>query len=103
MRIVYISLPTVGAVQEFVISISPLDGNFDLLSGGYILDAKSLMGIIGLDLAKPLKLAVAKDTPETMQVLSRFIIEPSHHASESHSPEERAVTTCISPIVNGGY
>ena len=74
MRIVYISLPTVGAVQDFVLQISPLEGNFDLLSGGYVLDAKSLMGIISLDLSKPLKLAVEKDTAEAMQAIRRFIV-----------------------------
>ena len=74
MRSVNISLPSVEDVQKFVELISPLDGNFDLLSGGYVLDAKSLMGILSLDLAKPLELSVEKDTAETMRIIKSYII-----------------------------
>ena len=75
MRNVYVSLPTVETVQDFVLQISPLEGHFDLLTNSYILDAKSLMGILTLDLTKPLELAVEKDTAETMQSIGRFITE----------------------------
>ena len=81
MRSVYVSLPTVEAVQKFVERISPLEGNFDLLSGGYVLDAKSLMGILSLDLTKPLKLSVEKDTTETMQAIKSFIAEMPYSLS----------------------
>ena len=74
MRTVYISLPTVEAVQCFVEQISPLSGQFDLLSDDYILDAKSLMGIFQLNLTKPLKLCIEKSTEETMQAIKRFIV-----------------------------
>ena len=81
MRSVYVSLPTVAAVQEFVEQISPLEGNFDLLSGQYVLDAKSLMGILSLDLTAPLKLVIEKDTPEAMRAVGRFIAKkPGAHA-----------------------
>ena len=75
MRSVYVSLPTVEAVQKFVERISPLEGNFDLLSGVYVLDAKSLMGILSLDLTKPLQLTVEKDSAEAMQAIKSFIAE----------------------------
>jgi len=75
MRSVYISLPTVKIVQGFVAQISKLEGSFDLHSGKYVLDAKSLMGILSLDLSKPLKLTVEKDTAETMKAIKRFILE----------------------------
>jgi phosphotransferase system HPr-like phosphotransfer protein len=73
MQTVYISLPTVETVQRFVALISPLPGQFDLLSEEHILDAKSLMGIFKLDLTKPIKLRIEKDTKETMQVISHFM------------------------------
>ena len=72
MRSVYVSLPTVDTVQKFVEQISPLEGNIDLLSDGYVLDAKSLMGIFRLDLSKPIKLTVEKDTEEAMRAISCF-------------------------------
>ena len=74
MRSVYVSLPSVEVVQKFVESISPLDGDFDLLSGGYVLDAKSLMGILCLDLTKPLLLNVERDIEEAMKALESFIV-----------------------------
>ena len=75
MQSVYVNLATVETVQKFVEQISPLEGNFDLLSNGYILDAKSLIGILSLDLTKPLKLIVEKDTKETMTAIGCFIAE----------------------------
>ena len=75
MRTVYIDLPTVESVQRFVEQISPLEGQFDLLSNEYILDAKSLMGIFRLDRTKPIKLRVEKDTGAAMRAIKRFIVE----------------------------
>ena len=75
MKSFFVELPTVEAVQKFVERISPLEGNFDLLSDGYVLDAKSLMGILSLDLTKPLKLVVENDTEEAVLAIGRFITE----------------------------
>ena len=86
MRTVYVKLPTVDTVQDFVAHISPLKGNFDLLTNNYILDAKSLMGILSLDLSKPLKLLVEKDTQETMQIIGRFIDENGAFVQSSCAP-----------------
>jgi len=74
MRTVHINLPTAEAVQDFVVQISSLDGQFDLLSNKYVLDAKSLMGIFSLDLSKPLKLRIENDTEKAMQAIERFIV-----------------------------
>ena len=73
MRSVYIKLPTVDDVQSFVSQISTLEGDFDLMSDGYVLDARSLMGILSLDLSKPLKLIVEKDTEETMRAIAHYM------------------------------
>ena len=75
MRTVYISLPTIESVQMFVAQISPLPGQFDLLSDEYILDARSLMGIFKLDLSKPIKLRIEKDTETAMQAVRHFIAD----------------------------
>jgi len=75
MRSVYVSLPTVKAVQSFVSQISKLEGDFDLIDGRYILDAKSIMGILTLNLRQPLKLTIEKDTEETMQIIQQFVCD----------------------------
>jgi len=74
MQIVYVSIPTVEAVQEFVERISPLNGQFDFLSCGYVIDAKSLMSIFGLNIKEPMALRVENDTEETLQAISRYIV-----------------------------
>ena len=75
MRDVNVYLPSAMAVQEFVEGLSSLDGDFDLISGKYILDARSLMGIFSLDLTKPLCLRVYKDTEEAMEHIKKFLPE----------------------------
>ena len=75
MRSVYISLPDTKTVQAFVEQLSLLEGDFDLVSGKYILDARSLMGIFTLDLSKPVQLRIYEDSKENMQAIKRFVVE----------------------------
>lgn len=56
MKSVNVSLDTVDKVKGFVNTVAPLDGEFDLSSDRYVVDAKSIMGIFSLDLSKPLVL-----------------------------------------------
>ena len=74
MRTVHINLPTVEDAHDFVIQLSSLDGQFDVLAGRYVLDARSLMGILSLGLSKPLELRIEQDTPDTMDALKQFIV-----------------------------
>jgi len=75
MRTVYVSLSKVMDVKKFVENISPLEGQFDLVDDNYILDAKSLMGILTLDLSKPIKLQIEKATDEAMCAIESFVVE----------------------------
>ena len=78
MRTVYVQFSKVMDVKRFVESISPLDGDFDLIDGMYVVDARSLMGIFSLNLKKPVMLRVINDTEVTMQAIKQFIVdEPS--------------------------
>jgi len=53
-----ISLNSIEKVKSFVNLISTYNGDFDLISGRYIIDAKSIMGIFSLDLSKPIRLDI---------------------------------------------
>lgn len=70
-----ILLDTVDKVKDFSGLISKFDGEFDLISDKYIIDAKSLMGIFSLDLKKPLKLEVTNvENIEDLEVsLKKFM------------------------------
>ena len=50
MKTVQISLNSIDKVKSFVNEISKFDFDFDLVSGRYVIDAKSIMGIFSLDL-----------------------------------------------------
>ncbi|MBR2560640.1 MAG: HPr family phosphocarrier protein [Eubacterium sp.] len=61
MKTVQISLNSIDKVKKFVNTITKYDNDFDLVSGRYVIDAKSIMGIFSLDLSKPIDLTVHAD------------------------------------------
>ena len=77
MKTVQISLNSIGKVKSFVNIISQFDSDFDLISGRYVIDAKSIMGIFSLDLSKPIDLAIHTDEnlDDIMEVLKPYLIE----------------------------
>ena len=50
MKSINIKLDTIDKVKEFVNKINTFDGDFDLVSARYVIDAKSIMGIFSLDI-----------------------------------------------------
>lgn len=75
MKRVLVLLQNPEKVQEFVEVVTGLEGAFDLVSGNYLLDARSLMGIFSLDLTRPIPLNIEKDTPDNMSALEKFIVQ----------------------------
>lgn len=61
MKSITLSLNSIEKVKKFVNIIGKYDGDFDLSSGRYKVDAKSIMGIFSLDLSTPLKLDIHND------------------------------------------
>ncbi len=55
---VKLNLTTIDKVKGFVNILTRYEGQFDLVSGRYIVDAKSIMGIFSLDLSSPITLQV---------------------------------------------
>ncbi|HIX77413.1 MAG TPA: HPr family phosphocarrier protein [Candidatus Fusicatenibacter intestinigallinarum] len=70
MKTVQISLNSIDKVKSFVNDISKFDFDFDLVSGRYVIDAKSIMGIFSLDLSKPIDLNIHTDGSDLENVLS---------------------------------
>ena len=67
MQSIKIKLDTVEKVKAFVNVISRIAGDFDLSHSRYVVDAKSIMGVISLDLTKELTLtAVNGDIDENI-------------------------------------
>ena len=77
MNKVFISLNSIEKVKSFVQTVSQFDFDFDLISGRYVIDAKSIMGIFSLDLSKPIELSVhtTEHMDEVLEALNPFLVE----------------------------
>ncbi len=77
MKTVKISLNSIDKVKSFVNEITKFDNDFDLVSGRYVIDAKSIMGIFSLDLSKPINLNIHADEnlAAILDAIKPYIIE----------------------------
>ena len=78
MKTVKISLNSIDKVKSFVNEISQYNYDFDLVSGRYVIDAKSIMGIFSLDLSKPIDLAIhttsEDEVDSIMEILKPYLV-----------------------------
>lgn len=76
MKTVQISLNSIDKVKSFVNEITKFDNDFDLVSGRYVIDAKSIMGIFSLDLSKPINLNIhaEENIDEILSLLQPYLI-----------------------------
>ncbi len=72
MTVLKISLVTIDQVKRFVDLVSKIEGDVDLLSGRYTIDAKSIMGIFSLDISKPMELRIHGEAGELLEQLREF-------------------------------
>ena len=77
MKTVKISLNSIDKVKAFVNEVTKYDAEFDLVSGRYVIDAKSIMGILRLDLSKPIDLNIHSENniDEILAKLDEFIVK----------------------------
>lgn len=76
MKTVRISLNSIDKVKSFVNDLTKFDVDFDLVSGRYVIDAKSIMGIFSLDLSKPIDLNIHTEdgADEIMEALKPYLM-----------------------------
>ena len=77
MKTVKISLNSIDKVKAFVNDVTKFDTDFDLVSGRYVIDAKSIMGIFSLDLSKYIELNIHSDEnlDNVLAILKPYIVE----------------------------
>lgn len=73
MRQVMLRLATPERVQSFVKTLSTCNGNFEIISRGHVLDARSLMGLFSLELSRPILLKVYNDCVENLDALAPYL------------------------------
>ena len=54
-------LGSINDVKNFVNIVTKYDYDVDLISGRYVVDAKSIMGIFSLDLTQPIDVEIHSD------------------------------------------
>lgn len=70
MQEIQISLRTIEDVKQFVQTITMFDGEFELISGKYVVDAKSILGLFSVDLSKPVILRIEVAGSKMKEVLN---------------------------------
>ena len=79
MKTIKISLNSIDKVKTFVNEINRYDAEFNLVSGRYVLDAKSIMAIFSLDISDPIDLNIHTEDEallaEILEKLSSYIVE----------------------------
>lgn len=76
MKTAVIKLKEIKDVYDFVAIVTTYEGDIDIVSGRYRVNAKSIMGIFALDLTQPLNLEIFGDDPdEALKDLDRFLVK----------------------------
>ena len=81
MSAFYVSLSSIEDVRQFVNAATSCPCEVDVLSGRYVIDAKSIMGLFSLDLSQPVRVEVHGSDSE------REAFEQSVAAFEVKMPE----------------
>ena len=79
-----ILIDTIDKVKRFVSKVAGFEGDLDLSTGRYVIDAKSIMGIFSLDISQPLTLTIYDESlaPDLMEQLKEFTLPTGPDASE---------------------
>ena len=81
MKTVQISLNSIDKVKSFVNTITQFEYDFDLISGRYVIDAKSIMGVFSLGTSQPVTLEIdstaaqSREADEFVKSVQEFVVE----------------------------
>lgn len=78
MSEIVILLDSIEKVKSFVSITAKLESELDIVSGRYIIDAKSIMGIFSINLSKPIILRIHEEgekAEEIIKALEEYVVE----------------------------
>lgn len=70
-----VDLNSIDGVKNFVTTVCKMECDVDIVSGKYHVNAKSILGILSLDLTKPVTVRVyadGREGEEAIQMLEEF-------------------------------
>lgn len=68
MKSYILDLNSIERVKGFVSIIRSIDGCFDLISGRYVVDAKSIMGIFSMDLSNNVEFRILETNEKISEI-----------------------------------
>lgn len=68
MKSYILDLNSIDRVKGFVTAIEGFEGYFDLVSGRYVIDAKSIMGIFSMDLSQNVEFRILETNDKIAEV-----------------------------------
>ncbi|MDI9469731.1 MAG: HPr family phosphocarrier protein [Bacillota bacterium] len=76
MTTLTVLLKSINDVKNFVRIVNDYNYDVDLISGRYVVDGKSIMGIFSLDLASPIEVHIhAAEAADLVGALQPFVTE----------------------------
>lgn len=68
MKTYMLDLNSIDRVKGFVSAIEKFDGYFDIATGRYVVDAKSIMGIFSMDLSRKIEFRILETSAPIEEV-----------------------------------
>lgn len=68
MKTYLLDLNSIDRVKGFVNAIEKFDGYFDIATGRYVVDAKSIMGIFSMDLSRKIEFRILETNAQISEV-----------------------------------
>ena len=65
-KVMKIHLNMVDDIKDFIVEATRYNGDATVVSGRHVVNAKSILGLLSLDLTQPVTLKIYGDNPEPM-------------------------------------
>ena len=72
---VTVNLNSITKVNKFVNETTKFESDIDIISGRYICDSKSVMGVLSYDLSKPVDIMIHSDNYEEVERFNEVLEE----------------------------
>ena len=72
---VTVNLNSIAKVNKFVNEMTKFESDIDIISGRYICDSKSVMGVLSYDLSKPVDIFIHSNNEKEVERFNKVLEE----------------------------
>lgn len=84
MKTIKVSIDSYTKIQTFTRIVNEYPNDFDLVQGRYVINAKSTMGILSLDISQPISLNIRDAGSQIDEILTKLEPYTIDEEEESH-------------------